>query len=129
MGKAAAVAVTAAPVRRGCSGGARRNWPCCCPLAAGVWIPAGGVGRPAGDSPAWMGGIGPAGRTGPGVWWSRCLKTVVLSVVTRLTSEVCRSAGEGRIASFVETAGDSAGAGGGLPLVRGVVEMMAEMLI
>ena len=57
------------------------------------------------------------------------LKTVVLSVVTRLTSEVCRSAGEGGIASFVETAGTVLALAAALPLVRGVVEMMAEMLI
>ena len=54
------------------------------------------------------------------------LKTVVLSVVTRLTSEVCRSAGEGGIASFVETAGTVLALAA---LVRGVVETMAEMLI
>ena len=57
------------------------------------------------------------------------LKTVVLSVVTRLTSEVCRSAGEGGIASFVETAGTVLALAAALPLVRGVVETMAEMLI
>ena len=57
------------------------------------------------------------------------LKTVVLSVVTRLTSEACRSAGEGGIASFVETAGTVLALAAALPLVRGVVEMMAEMLI
>ena len=42
---------------------------------------------------------------------------------------MCRSAGEGGIASFVETAGTVLALAAALPLVRGVVEMMAEMLI
>ena len=32
-------------------------------------------------------------------------KTVVLSIITRLTAEVCKSAGENGVAAFVETAG------------------------
>ena len=56
------------------------------------------------------------------------LKTVILSVVTRLTSEVCRSAGEGGIASFVETAGTVLALVAALPLMRAVAVLMAEML-
>ena len=33
------------------------------------------------------------------------VKTVALSILTRLTAEVCKSAGEGGVAAFVETAG------------------------
>ena len=33
------------------------------------------------------------------------VKTVALSILTRLTVEICRSAGEGGVAAFVETAG------------------------
>ena len=57
------------------------------------------------------------------------VKTVALSILTRLTAELCRSAGEGGIAAFVETAGTVLALAAALPLVRGVVEMMTEMLI
>ena len=53
------------------------------------------------------------------------VKTVALSILTRLTAEVCKSAGEGGVAAFVETAGTVLVA---LPLVRAVVLMMTEML-
>lgn len=55
-------------------------------------------------------------------------KTVALSILTRLTVEICRSAGEGGIAAFVETAGTVLALVVALPLVRAVVELMAEML-
>ena len=35
------------------------------------------------------------------------VKTVALSILTRLTAEVCRASGEGGLAAFVETAGKS----------------------
>lgn len=56
-------------------------------------------------------------------------KTVVLSILTKLTSEVCRSAGEGGLAAAVETAGTVLALAAALPLVRGVLELMAEMLV
>ncbi|MCI8422085.1 MAG: stage III sporulation protein AD [Lawsonibacter sp.] len=55
-------------------------------------------------------------------------KTVALSVLTRLTAEICRSAGEGGLAAFVETAGTILALGAALPLVRAVMGLMAEML-
>ena len=55
-------------------------------------------------------------------------KTVVLSILTRLTTEICRSAGEGGIAAAVETAGTVLALACALPLVRGVMELMGEML-
>ena len=120
MGKAAAVAVTAAL----CGAVLRRGAPA---LAAGVWILLAawdGLRETARlmEELALLAGLD-RGVVEP------VLKTVVLSVVTRLTSEVCRSAGEGGIASFVETAGTVLALAAALPLVRGVVEMMAEMLI
>lgn len=57
------------------------------------------------------------------------LKTVVLSVVTRLTSEVCRSAGEAGSPPLWRRRGQCWRWAAALPLVRGVVETMAEMLI
>ena len=104
MGKAAAVAVTAAL----CGAVLRRGAPelaLLLSLAAGVWILLAawdGLRETARlmEELALLAGLD-RGVVEP------VLKTVVLSVVTRLTSEVCRSAGEGGIASFVETAGKS----------------------
>ena len=56
-------------------------------------------------------------------------KTVALSILTKLTSEVCRAAGEGGIAAAVETAGTVLALAVALPLVRGVLELMKEMLL
>ena len=56
------------------------------------------------------------------------VKTVALSILTRLTAEICRTAGEQGIAAFVETAGTVLALGVALPLVRAVTVLMAEML-
>lgn len=56
------------------------------------------------------------------------VKTVALSVLTRITAELCRGAGEGGIAAFVESAGTVFALGAALPLVRAVTQMMTEML-
>ena len=56
-------------------------------------------------------------------------KTVALSILTKLTSEVCRAAGEGGIAAAVETAGTVLALAVALPLARGVLELMKEMLL
>lgn len=56
------------------------------------------------------------------------VKTVVLSILTGLTVEVCRSAGEAGVAAFVETAGTVLAIVVALPLIRAVMVLMAEML-
>lgn len=56
-------------------------------------------------------------------------KTVALSLLTRLTAEVCRCAGEGGIAAFVETAGTVLALVVALPLVHSVMDLMGEMLL
>ena len=56
-------------------------------------------------------------------------KTVVLSILTRLTAEVCKSAGESGVAAFVETAGTILALAVSLPLVGGVLKMMEGMLM
>lgn len=56
-------------------------------------------------------------------------KTVVLSILTRLTAEVCKSAGESGVAAFVETAGTILALAVSLPLVGGVLKMMEGMLL
>ena len=56
------------------------------------------------------------------------VKTVALSILTKLTSEICRSAGEGGVAAFVETAGAALALLAALPLVRAVAQLMGELL-
>ena len=56
------------------------------------------------------------------------VKTVALSILTRLTAEVCRSAGEGGVAAFVETAGTALALAAALPLVRAVAVLVGELL-
>ena len=56
------------------------------------------------------------------------VKTVALSILTRITAELCRGAGESGLAAFVETAGTVLALAAVLPLVRAVTILMAEML-
>lgn len=56
------------------------------------------------------------------------VKVVALSLVTRVTGEVCRSAGEHGIAAFAETAGAVLALGISLPLLRAVILLMGELL-
>ena len=55
-------------------------------------------------------------------------KTVALSILTKLTAEICRSAEESGLASFVELGGTVAALVVALPLMRAVAVLMAEML-
>ena len=57
------------------------------------------------------------------------VKAVALSILTRLTAEICRSAGEGGVAAFVETAGAVLALLAALPLVRAVARLMGELLV
>lgn len=57
------------------------------------------------------------------------IKIVGLSVITRVSGEVCRAAGEGGIAAFVEVAGTLLALVAALPLVNAVVEMVSGMLL
>ena len=57
------------------------------------------------------------------------VKTVALAILTKLTAEVCRSAGEGGMAAFVETAGAALALLAALPLVRAVSKLMGELLV
>lgn len=56
------------------------------------------------------------------------VKTVALSILTRVTAEICRGAGERGLAAFVETAGAVLALAAALPLVRAVTVLMMEML-
>ena len=126
MTQAAAVAVTAAL----CAAVGRRGTPeiaLVLVLAAGVWVllsAAEGLTSVAAlmEELAQLAGLD---RTVV----EPVFKTVVLSILTKLTGEVCRSAGEGGLASAVEIAGTVLALAAALPLVRGVMELMAEMLV
>lgn len=59
---------------------------------------------------------------------SPVVKVVALSLVTRITVELCRGAGENGIAAFVETAGTALALGISLPLIRAVTLLMGELL-
>ena len=56
------------------------------------------------------------------------VKVVGLSVITKLTSELCRGAGETGVASFVETAGTIFALWTALPLAEGVLALMGQLL-
>lgn len=56
------------------------------------------------------------------------VKAVALSILTKLTAELCKSAGEGGVAAFVETAGAALALLAALPLVRAVAQLMGELL-
>ena len=56
------------------------------------------------------------------------VKTVAISLLTRVTAEVCRGAGEGGIDAFLEVAGTVFALGVSMPLIRAVVVLMGEML-
>ena len=56
------------------------------------------------------------------------VKVVGLSIITRITGEVCRAAGEGGVAGFVDIAGTFLALAAALPLVNAVVELIGGML-
>lgn len=57
------------------------------------------------------------------------VKVVGISIITRVTGEVCRSAGDSGIAAVVETAGTVLALAATLPLVQAVVEMITGLLV
>ena len=125
MAKIAAVGLTAAVLGTVL----RRNTPelaLLLVLCAGVWIlasVAGGLGAVVGLMEELAGLAGLSEELLEPV-----VKTVALSILTRLTAEICRCAGESGLAAFVETAGTVLALVVALPLVRAVTVLMAEML-
>ena len=125
MTQAAAVAVTAAL----CAAVVRRGTPeiaLVLVLAAGVWVllsAAEGLTSVAAlmEELAQLAGLD---RTVV----EPVFKTVALSVLTRLTAELCRAAGEGGLAAFAEAAGTALALAAALPLVRAVAQLMGELL-
>lgn len=125
MGKVAAAAMTAAllgsVVRRGAP-----EFALLLSLAAGLYIAAAaaeGLGAAAamGERLAQLAQLD-ASVLGP------VMKTVAVALITRITAEVCRSAGEGGVAAFVETAGTALALMASLPLLAAVVALLEELL-
>ena len=58
---------------------------------------------------------------------SPVVKTVGVSLLTRVTAELCRDAGEGGIASAVEICGAACAMGVSLPLIRALLQMINEL--
>lgn len=56
------------------------------------------------------------------------IKVIGLSIITRITGEVCRAAGEGGVAAFVDVSGTFLALAAALPLVNAVVELIGGML-
>ena len=56
------------------------------------------------------------------------VKTVGLSLVTKLSSSLCRDAGEGGIAAFLEVAGGGGAVAAALPLLKMVLELVVDLL-
>lgn len=60
--------------------------------------------------------------------WSPILKTVGISMICKITGEICRSSGEGGLASFVDVAGTIVSIVIALPLMEGVLTLIVGML-
>ncbi len=56
------------------------------------------------------------------------VKTVGISIVTKLAAEICKDAKEGGIAAFLETAGAALALVVCAPLIEAVIELIGEML-
>lgn len=56
------------------------------------------------------------------------LKTMGIAILTKIACELCRDAGEGGIAAFVETAGAAAALFVAVPLLQSVLSMVTGLL-
>ncbi len=59
---------------------------------------------------------------------SPMLKTVGISILTRITAALCRDAGEGGVASFVEVVGAALALVVTAPLLRAVLDTLSALL-
>ena len=95
-------------------------------LAAGVLILSQAMGALAGvrglmDSLARTAGLSPE-------IWKPVVKTVGIGIVARLAAAVCKDAGEGGVAAFLETAGAALALFTALPLVETVFDTLGALL-
>ena len=59
--------------------------------------------------------------------WQPVVKTVGIGIVTKLASAVCKDAGAGGVAAFLETSGTALALFTALPLVETVFDTQAEL--
>ena len=95
-------------------------------LAAGVLL-LGAVLAGLEDVTALMDELGELAGLSPAVL-APVVKTVGVAILTRLSAELCRDAGEGGIAAAAETAGAVTALLAALPLLRAVVATVAGLL-
>ncbi|MDD5937494.1 MAG: SpoIIIAC/SpoIIIAD family protein [Clostridiales bacterium] len=60
--------------------------------------------------------------------WKPVIKVVGIGILTRLAASVCRDAGEGSVAAFLETAGTALALFTALPLVETVFDTLGGLL-
>lgn len=95
-------------------------------IAAGavlLWGAAGALSTLRGAADAFSRTAGLAPEVWKPVW-----KTVGIGLVTRLASSVCKDAGEGSLAAFLETAGTAMALLCVLPLAQAVLEALEGLL-
>lgn len=95
-------------------------------LCAGAVILA-GVLQAAGEVKALFSALAEAAGLAPAVL-SPVLKTVGISILTRITAALCRDAGEGGVASFVEVAGSALALVVTVPLLQAVLDTLSALL-
>lgn len=95
-------------------------------LCAGAVILA-GVLQAAGEVKALFSALAEAAGLTPAVL-APVLKTVGISILTRITAALCRDAGEGGVASFVEVAGSALALVVTVPLLQAVLDTLSALL-
>lgn len=95
-------------------------------LCTGAVILA-GVLQAAGEIRALFSALAEAAGLAPAVL-SPMLKTVGISILTRITAALCRDAGEGGVATFVEVAGAALALVVTAPLLRAVLDTLSALL-
>lgn len=95
-------------------------------LCAGAVILA-GVLQAAGEVKALFSALAEAAGLAPAVL-APVLKTVGISILTRITAALCRDAGEGGVASFVEVAGSALALVVTVPLLQAVLDTLSALL-
>lgn len=86
-----------------------------------------GVFRAAGEIEALFADLAEAAGLAPAVL-APVFKTVGISILTRITAALCRDAGEGGVAAFVEVAGAALALTATAPLLRSVLDTLSALL-
>lgn len=94
-------------------------------VAAGAWLLLNAAGVMT-DVVHLMGRLAGLASVGQDVFLP-VIRVVGLSILTHVTGELCRSAGEGGIAAVLQTAGTMLALAAAAPLIASVLELVAEM--